>query len=318
MASLKTKICIHSSGFACGNFGGQTCIQTATSATIPTARCELGTITDSETVVVSETPASITAATLFAPMFQIIWQSSDRSAFAATPQTSLSLSQPTDTGSTVPSATSATSATRVPSLVGSQTVSTDSSPTGGLEMATTSETVVTTAAASSGTASNDEDSNSEDDDQAKTSNQDGSGFPVGATIGVSVAGGLGAMAVAIWAVIMWQRRRQWKSEMLQGISDDRMLQLDSIYEAARPKTFDTAGRETMFGLDRQDTFPSRPDPDLMYGPGQETSRVLRAGPRRSPQLVGGFPGATLGDRDNPTGPRNLPKDGGLGPYHYQR
>ncbi|ROV93629.1 hypothetical protein VMCG_08080 [Cytospora schulzeri] len=267
---------------------------------------------DSGTIIVPATPASITAATLFAPMFQINWQSSDGPDFAAAPRTSPSLSQPTDTGSPVPTAT------RAPSLVGTQTVYTDSSPTGGLEMASTSETVVATAAASSGVAGNDEDSGSQDDDQASKSDKNGSGFPVGATIGVSVAGGLGATAVAIWAVIMWQRRRQWKSEMLQGISDDRMLQLDSIYEAARPKTFDTAGRETMFGLDRQGTQPSRPGPDLMYGPGQETSRVLRAGPRRSPQLVGHFPGATMAYEANPTGLRDLPKDGGLGPYYYRQ
>lgn len=258
-----------------------------------------------------ETPATITAATLFAPMFQINWQSSDGSGFAATPQTSPSRSQATDTGSTAPSAT------RAPSLIGTQTVSTDSSQTGGLEIASTSEVVTTTAAASSGAASNHEDLGSEDNDQAKAADKDQSGFPVGATIGISVAGGLGASAVAVWAVFMYQRRRQWKSEMLQGISDDRMLQLDSIYEAARPKTFDTAGRETVFGLDRQGTFPSRPNPDMMYGPGQETSHVVRAGPRRSPQLVGGFPGATMGVGGSPTGPRDLPKDGGLGPYYYR-
>ncbi|ROW02939.1 hypothetical protein VSDG_01733 [Cytospora chrysosperma] len=244
-------------------------------------------------------------------MFQINWQSSDAPGFAATPQTSQSLSQPISTGSTVSSATGA------PSLVGTQTITTEKSPTGGLEMASTSETVVTTAPASSATPSNNADSGS-DDDQAETSNEDKDGFPVGATIGVSVAGGIGATAVAVWAVIMWQRRRQWKSEKLEDISDDRMLQLDSIYEAARPKTFDTAGRETMFGLERQDTFPSRPDSDLMYGPGQETSRVLRAGPRRSPQLVGGFPGAAMEEIGHSTDTRNLPKDGGLGPYYHQR
>ena len=105
--------------------------------------------------------------------------------------------------------------------------------------------------------------------------------------------------------------------MLQGISDDRMLQLDSIYEAARPKTFDAAGRETVYGLSRQETLGSRPDPDLMYGPGQETSRFFRAGPRRSPQLVGGFPGVTMGNDGNPAVLRDMSNDGKYGPYYRQ-
>lgn len=297
------------SGYACGNLGGQTCIQTATSATIPTARCEAGTITDSGTAVVPETPASsITAATLFAPMFQINWQSSDGAGFAAAPKTSPSLSQAAHTSATVMSATGG------PSLVGTQTVSTDSSQTGDLEVVSTSGTVATTAAASSSEAAG-----SGADDQEEKSDKDKGGFPVGATIGVSVAAGLGATAVAILGAIMYHRRRQWKGEMLQGLSDDRMLQLDSIYEAARPKTFDTAGRETMFGLDRQGTFPgsSRPGQEMMYGPGQETAGIVRAGPRRSPQLVGGFAGPGLSDGGSPT-VGYVEKDRGLGPYYHRQ
>ncbi|KUI52869.1 hypothetical protein VP1G_00007 [Cytospora mali] len=306
------------SGYMCGNAGGQTCIQTATSATFATASCELGKMVDSGTVVMPATSATITAATLFAPMFQINWQSSDQAAVPATPKISLSSSQPTETGSRSPSRT------RFPSLVGTQTVSTDGSQSGGLVMASTSNvdttesTIPTTAVASSSAASNGTDSGSLDNNDANTSNKGRSGFPVAAMVSVSVAGGLGALAVLIWAVYMWQRRKQWNKEMLQGINDDRMLQLDSIYEEARPKTFDTAGRETIYagGLGRQDTLGNRLDPDLMYGPGQETSRILRAGPRRSPQLVG-FPEAISGDTGTPTGPTNLPNDAGYGPYYRQ-
>lgn len=171
------------------------------------------------------------------------------------------------------------------------------------------ESTPTPAAVSSGSVSNDTDSGLLASNDANGSDTKGSGFPVAAMIGVSVAGGLGAMVVAMWALFMWQRRRRWNQEMLKGISDDRMMQLDSIYEAARPKTFDTAGRETVYGLDRQDTSRNRPDPGHMY---------FRAGPQRSPQIIGGFAGATMGggpDGRTPAGMRDLPKDTGLGPYY---
>lgn len=248
--------------------------------------------------------ATITAATLFAPMFQINWQSSDRSALGASPQTSPSASQPTDTGSAVPSRT------KFPS--GTQTATSSGTVTGGLVMASSSNTFVTestltastseaqtptTAAASSGAAGNETGSGSSNDDQGDKTSTDRSGFPVAATVGASVAGGLGALAVTIWAVFMWHRRKQWNQSMLQ-ISDERMLQLDSIYEEARPKTFDTAGRETTFGMHRQNTADSTADSDIMYGPGQETSRLFRPGPRRTPQLVGNFHGASTADLGN--------------------
>lgn len=171
------------------------------------------------------------------------------------------------------------------------------------------ESTPTPAAVSSGSVSNDTDSGLLASNDANGSDTKGTGFPVAAMIGVSVAGGLGAMVVAMWALFMWQRRRRWNQEMLKGISDDRMMQLDSIYEAARPKTFDTAGRETVYGLDRQDTSRNRPDPGHMY---------FRAGPQRSPQIIGGFAGATMGggpDGRTPAGMRDLPKDTGLGPYY---
>lgn len=208
-------------------------------------------------------------------------------------------------------------------MAGTQTVSADGSPSGSLLTASTSGSsaadMTTTAAAaiSSGAAGNESDlGGTQNNGHAETHGTDGDGFPVAATVGISIAGGLGALAVGIWAVYMWQRRRQWRKDMLQGISDDRMLQLDSIYEAARPKTFDTVGRETVYGMDRQDTMRSRPDPD-MYGPGQETSRLFRAGPRRRPQLVGGFPEATMGELEMPMGPGDPPKHTGQGPYYRQ-
>lgn len=174
---------------------------------------------------------------------------------------------------------------------------------------------IPTTAVASGGGTNESDLGSQGNDHDGTHETDGNGFPVAAMVGISIAGGLGALAVTIWAVYMWQRRRRWRKDMLQGISDDRMLQLDNMYEEARPKTFDTVGRETVYGMNRQDTLSSRPDPDLMYGPGQETSRRFRAGPRRRPQIVGGFDEAGMGNFGAPMGSGDPPNDTGHGPYY---
>lgn len=255
--------------------------------------------------------------TLLAPMFQIIWQSTDRVSGPAASPTS---SQPVETGSPI------SSAANTPTLSGTQIISDEGSPTGNLETASSSAslvavplpTVTETAAPSDADSNTAQAAGTEQPDDSKKDQN--ASFPVPAMIGVSVAGGLGAMAVAIWAVYMWQRRRRYRKDMLQGISDDRMLQdLDNMYETTRPKTFDMAGRETDYDLKRQDTFGSRPDPDMSYGPGQETSRFFRAGPQRSPQLVG-FSGITIGGGGGgrPDGLRDLAGDPDYYNSQYRR
>lgn len=288
-----------SSGYSCDNLGGQTCVQTTTSLAVPTTNCGSEGNTESGVILPRETA---TAVTLLAPMFQIVWQSSDR---VSDPAASPTSSQPVETGS------SASSTAETPSLSGTQTIPSESSPTGNLETASSSASDVAVPLPTETAAPSDADSDTTQaagTEQPDDSKDKDASFPVPAMIGVSVAGGLGAMAVAIWAVYMWQRRRRYRKDMLQGISDDRMLQdLDNMYETTRPKTFDMAGRETVYDLRRQDTFGSRPDPDMSYGPGQETSRFFRAGPQRSPQLVG-FPGITSPGGGRPDGLRDLAGD----------
>ncbi|KAK2602298.1 hypothetical protein N8I77_008845 [Diaporthe amygdali] len=297
------------SGYSCDNVGGQTCVQTTTSLAVPTTGCGIANNADEPAVFPR---ATVTAVTLFAPMFQMNWRSDDLSAFIPAPQTSSTSSQPIETGSSL------FSATNTPSLSGTQTISADNSPTGNLETASSSASLVPAPLPTETAAQSGADSNATEEagaDQPEGSKGQGASFPVAAMVGVSVAGGLGALAVAIWAVYMWQRRRRYRKDMLQGISDDRMLQdLDNMYEATRPKTFDMAGRETMYDLRRQDTFGSRPDPDMSYGPGQETSRFFRAGPQRSPQVVG-FSGITTAGGGKPEGLRDLSGDPGYGSYY---
>lgn len=289
------------SGFTCDNLGGQTCVQTTTSLAVPTTNCGSSEEnTDDGLAILPRQTA--TAVTLLAPMFQIVFQSSDR---VANPAASPTSSQPLETRSSV------SSAVNTPGLSGTQTISAESSPTGNLETASSSASLVAVPLPTETAEPSDADTNTTQaagSEQQDDSKGQGASFPVPAMIGVSVAGGLGAMAVAIWAVYMWQRRRRYRKDMLQGISDDRMLQdLDNMYETTRPKTFDMAGRETAYDLGRQDTFGSRHDPEMSYGPGQETSRFFRAGPQRSPQFVG-FPGITSPGGGRPDGLRDLAGD----------
>lgn len=275
-------------------------MQTTTSLAVPTTNCGSGDNADGGLGILARETA--TAVTLLAPMFQLVWQSSDR---VSPPTASPTSSQPSETGAPI------SSAANTPNLSGTQTISAESSPTGNLETASSSASLVAVPLPTETAAPSDADSNTTQaagDNESDDSKGQGASFPVPAMIGVSVAGGLGAMAVAIWAVYMWQRRRRYRKDMLQGISDDRMLQdLDNMYETTRPKTFDMAGRETMYDLRRQDTFGSRTDPELSYGPGQETSRFFRAGPQRSPQFVG-FPGITTAGGGRPDGLRDLAGD----------
>lgn len=284
-------------------------MQTTTSVAVPTTHCGSEDNTDAGLGILPRETA--TAVTLLAPMFQLVWQSSDRVSGPAASPTS---SQPAETGPSI------SSAANTPNLCGTQTISAEGSPTGNLETASSSASLVAVPLPTETAAPSDADSNTTQATGAEeTDNSKGQGasFPVPAMIGVSVAGGLGAMAVAIWAVYMWQRRRRYRKDMLQGISDDRMLQdLDNMYETTRPKTFDMAGRETVYDLRRQDTFGSRPDPDMSYGPGQETSRFFRAGPQRSPQLVG-FSGITTAGGGRPDGLRDLAGDPDYN-SHYRR
>lgn len=284
-------------------------MQTTTSLAVPTTNCGSEDNTDPGLAVFPRQTA--TAVTLLAPMFQIVWQSSDR---IPNPTASPTSSQPVETGSSI------TSAANTPGLSGTQTISAENSPTGNLETASSSASLVAVPLPTETPEPSDADSNTTQaagTEQGDDSKGQGASFPVPAMIGVSVAGGLGAMAVAIWAVYMWQRRRRYRKDMLQGISDDRMLQdLDNMYETTRPKTFDMADRETAYDLRRQDTFGSRHGPDMPYGPGQETSRFFRAGPQRSPQFVG-FPGITSPGGGRPDGLRDLAGDPDYN-SHYRR
>lgn len=304
------------SGYTCGNNGGQTCSQVISTGTVSTLSCPL-LGPDAKTGVVTVTDGSasgdVATMTLFAPMIQINWQSTDRAAktTSTSAQTSPSSTQPAKTSS---SSSSSSSNSASETLSGTQTISPETSATGTLEVAPSTSaiqgsqgldpapiaTVTATAGSSSsgGVSSSGSTNTTTTDEQSSGSSSGKTAFPVAATIGISVAGGVGAFAVSIWACYMYQRRRRYRKDMLQGISDDRMLkQMDSMYEATRPKTFDVIGSEVPYELNQQNTHGGggmMAPPEAVYGPGQETARFFRSGPQRSPQVIGHFAGVTSG------------------------
>ncbi|KAK7954053.1 hypothetical protein PG988_014747 [Apiospora saccharicola] len=64
------------------------------------------------------------------------------------------------------------------------------------------------------------------------------GFPIGATIGIAVAGGVGALALIVTSIVLlrrhWRRRREG--------DDEQLKQLDTMYEQGKP-----TGSESMPG-----------------------------------------------------------------------
>lgn len=71
--------------------------------------------------------------------------------------------------------------------------------------------------------------------QAQSGAPPQSGFPMGATIGIAVAGGVGALALIVTSILLcrryWRRRREGDNEQLK--------QLDTMYEQGKPTGFET-------------------------------------------------------------------------------
>ncbi|KAK0732453.1 hypothetical protein B0T21DRAFT_290944 [Apiosordaria backusii] len=105
------------SGYGCANINGQTCTLVVRSSTIPTVTCDGATSGNFGFQTVPDREASITAFSLFAPMIQINWQSSDRPAAATT-------SSSTGTGPTTPSTRTTTSSPLV-SASGTKVIDTE-------------------------------------------------------------------------------------------------------------------------------------------------------------------------------------------------
>ncbi|KAK4096996.1 hypothetical protein N658DRAFT_562101 [Parathielavia hyrcaniae] len=77
------------SGYGCANINGQTCTMVATSTVMSTVTCDGNKRAALAFQTIPDPKASITAFSLFAPMIQINWQSSDRPSLTSSDSTSI-------------------------------------------------------------------------------------------------------------------------------------------------------------------------------------------------------------------------------------
>ncbi|KAK3938459.1 proline-rich receptor-like protein kinase PERK2 [Diplogelasinospora grovesii] len=191
-------------GYGCANVNGQTCLTVATSTTVPTVTCDGTKVGAVVTQTVPDVKASITAMSLFAPMIQINWQSSDRPQETASSSSAL-----TSTGVPVPVAANGTqsesSTTSLP-----QTQSPTTTAAAELPATGTTDTLIIATASNSAA---DPASSAQTDQQKQDASTASSGLPTSTKVGISVAGGVAAIvAVASALIYVWRRRRNQREE----------------------------------------------------------------------------------------------------------
>ncbi|KAL2133000.1 hypothetical protein VTI74DRAFT_3038 [Chaetomium olivicolor] len=181
-------------GYGCANINGQTCTMIATSTTIPTVTCDGNKSGDFASQTIPDAKASITALSLFAPMIQINWQSSDRPA---------STLHPSSSNTTPPAVT--------PS--GTQTIDTEAS--------SSPETLILdlspqTASYNLGDASTPSSTPSQQDHNSQSSNNttNHERFSPGTKVAIGVAGAAAVLMLLVCALFYcWRRRKNRREEL---------------------------------------------------------------------------------------------------------
>ncbi len=205
------------SGYGCANINGQTCTMLATSTTVQTATCDGNKIGDLGVQTVPDSRASITAFSLFAPMIQINWQSSDR------PQSTSTTSASTITATTTTTPPSSSSKIR-PTDAGTRTIDTNatSSPETLVldgNPQTTGGNMNLGGGAATTTPSLHDDSTSSDGGSPSLSS--------GAKVAIGVGGTVAVLMMLVCALFYcWRRRKNRREEQeldrLYGVKEHSM------------------------------------------------------------------------------------------------
>lgn len=186
--------------------GGQTCTMLLTSATVSTATCDGTTVAEPTAQAVPDASASMTAMNLFAPMVRIIWQSSD---------------QPQATGNATwtdwPQSVLPTQRITVTAIVTDPrplaSRPTTANGTGGHAVDAFGDPASPAAA-------------TDDGDQAQPKPGDDTTLPVGARVGLGIAGGVAGLALMVSVVVLvWRRRRRRRSRREEEADMDRLYGL---------------------------------------------------------------------------------------------
>ncbi|KAK5652315.1 hypothetical protein OQA88_10665 [Cercophora sp. LCS_1] len=165
----------------------------ATSTVIPTVTCDGSKSGDFAFKTVPDPEASITAFSLFAPMIQINWQSSDRPSTRSATTTGPGATRTND----LPAETSGTKVIDPDIASGAPTLETDGSvrlPTGALN----------------GTESTDDPANDADKEE---STEGETGLATTTKVGLSIAGAVAAVAIVVGSIVyVWRRRRHHRED----------------------------------------------------------------------------------------------------------
>ncbi|KAK1752714.1 proline-rich receptor-like protein kinase PERK2 [Echria macrotheca] len=188
------------SGYACANINGQTCTMIATSTTVPTVTCDGSKSGDFGFQTVPDAKASITAFSLFAPMIQINWQSSDLPATTSKPGAGAGAGATKTNTRNQPTATSGTQTIDTAIASGMPTLATDGSaplPSG----------------SDSANSSNNSTASPGDAEQKGSSSEGNTGLATTTKVGLGIGGAVAAIALVVGTVMyVWRRRRHQREE----------------------------------------------------------------------------------------------------------
>ncbi|KAL1874215.1 hypothetical protein VTK73DRAFT_542 [Phialemonium thermophilum] len=216
------------SGYTCTNINGQTCVTVATSTVVPMVTCDAGGAGPVVTETIPDNAASITAMTLLAPMIQLNFQSSDKSASSKASAAAPASTSATDSTLAASSSAAASSAGTSSQTSTSVEASTDSSESAG---SSTSEQQVQTSSTGATTAAPTAEKSTGDGQKA-------GGLPKVAVMGIAIGAGSAALLIAGSSVIICARRRRKAREERE---------LDQMYGLGK--------LDSRTGLSRADEFP---------------------------------------------------------------
>ncbi|KAK4143981.1 uncharacterized protein C8A04DRAFT_28325 [Dichotomopilus funicola] len=236
------------SGYGCANNNGQTCTMMATSTAVPTVTCDGDTTGGLGTMTVPNKEASITTFSVYAPMIQINWQSSDRSHSTSssssrrTSTTKKSSSESTHTSSSATKSSHSNSDdhSHTASTSATETLVTDDSPspTGGQSTGGPNQPTNTPPTLQEG----------------QTSSGDDGPLSPGAKVAIGVTCAVAVLVFAVCALFyFWRKRKNAQEE--QDL--DRMygLQPNMVENGAFGNAVDDPG---FYRGQRQVTAPSAP------------------------------------------------------------
>lgn len=173
----------------------------ATSTTVPTVTCRRSEMSDVTSQAVPDDKASIDALSLFAPMIQINWQSSDRSESTTTGASTRS----TDTTTTATSDPSSSTATRSTATGTSSSSSSAPGPDDNQKTASSTETSSSDGAGGSAT-------EAPSLHEPGASSDSGGGLSSSVKVVLGIAGAGAALLMAVCAMFYCWRRRESRRE----------------------------------------------------------------------------------------------------------